>query len=173
MGMTIGEWRTLDPPAGEGANAFPNCWTVDRAGRISGRPLSVTAHATDIVVCAYDTRYGLTWSTHSFYLDPQVATVRVHDVRYVFTRRRLSEIDFSAPAAARTQVERFIAGECRAPARARRRGGRLIETWRAADCDVTLTDPSRDPVDLSVRMAGPGAPPPGFLRSALGRAGGR
>lgn len=172
IGMTIGEWRALDPPAGEGANAAPNCWTLDRAGRIAGRPMTATDQATHLVVCAYDARYGETWSSHSFYLDPQVPTLRAYGVRYIFTNGRLSEIDYRASAEARAQVESLIGRQCGAPARVVSHGARLVEVWRAPDGEVTLTDPSADPVELSVRMAGPSAPSPELLRSAFAEPGG-
>ncbi|HTX48709.1 MAG TPA: hypothetical protein VME40_04890, partial [Caulobacteraceae bacterium] len=155
----------------EGANAFPNCWALDSAGRIAGRPMTATERATHVVVCAYDARYGETWSSHSFYLDPRVPTVRAHDVRYIFTDGRLSEIDYRASAEARPQIESLIGRECRAPARVVSHGAPLVEVWRARDGVVTLTDPSTDPVDLSVRMAGPHAPSPELLRSAFAQPG--
>jgi len=162
LGMTIGAWKSLSPPPGVGPSAAADCEPGIVAALRESRIVAATpgpGHAT----CAYAARFGDDVLLHSARLDDRY---RIDGLRYQFTRGRLSEVDFTASVDAYNDIVMKLTHDYGAPTAtersitraAGRRLPQVRQTWRAQGGVVTLTDPTDNPLRLSVRIAASGAP---------------
>lgn len=158
LGMSQAEWESLRPPAGVGLTAVPTCAPVRRALPDHALSLGVRSGATGSVACDYAARFGHYVLPHSFRLDSRF---RANGLRYLFVGGRLREIDFRTSIDAFNDVTAMLKQSFGAPktlvrdrlrtADGQRQSVRM--TWRLPVGEVTLTDPSPNPVQLSVRFA--------------------
>lgn len=160
LGMTVGEWRSLAPPEGAGPDALPACSNDRRIEAVGANPLSATEAASGVVTCAYVSQFGHTVLTHSVELD---ARYRASDVKYLFDHGRLTEIRFSAPIDAFSDVMAMLKRECGPPTATQRdqirtvdgRFPRVTQTWRVPGGAIKLVDPAGGLTQLQVSMVGP------------------
>lgn len=157
LGMTLGEWRSLAPPPGVGSSGAADCGpgivAALRREQIAAAPL-----VKDQTICGYDTRFGADVLLHSARFGVHY---RIDGLRYRFAGGRLREIDFTASIDAYNNIVARLTREYGAPAvtvRDEMRTGagrfpRVRRIWRASGGVVTLTDPTDDPLRLSVRIA--------------------
>jgi hypothetical protein len=158
LGMTIGEWRALSPPPGVGPSAAADCGPGIVAALRESRVAAATPAAGQIT-CAYDARFGDDVLLHSAKLDDRY---RIDALRYRFTGGRLSEVDFTASVDAYNDIVARLTHDYGAPTATIRgftrtsagRFAQVRQTWRADGGVVTLTDPTNNPLRLSVRIAG-------------------
>ena len=156
LGMTLGEWRALAPPPGVGPTAAADCGPGIVAALREARV--TTTASTGQTVCAYDARFGDDVLLHSAKLDDHY---RIDALRYRFTDGRLSEVDFTASVDAYNDIVARLTHDYGQPTSTVRdftriADGRFAEvrqTWRADGGVVTLTDPTSNPLRLSVRIA--------------------
>ncbi|HWF76538.1 MAG TPA: hypothetical protein VN694_05110 [Caulobacteraceae bacterium] len=157
LGMTIGEWRALAPPPGVGPTAAADCGPGILAALREAR-VTTAAQGTGQTVCAYDARFGDDVLLHSAKLDDRY---RIDALRYRFIGGRLSEVDFTASVDAYNDIVAKLTHDYGRPTSTvrgftRTSDGRFAEvrqTWRADGGVVTLTDPTYNPLRLSVRIA--------------------
>lgn len=165
LGMTVGAWRSLAPPPGVGPSAAPDCGPAV-GDPIRAEQLAPSAPAPGNVTCSYGARFGAEVLLHSAKFDDRF---RLDGLRYRFAGGRLSEIDFTTSIDAYNDVVARLTAEYGAPVTIVRdvartatvRLPRVRQVWRTAGGSVSLTDPSSDPLRLSVRFAD--APGPGRL----------
>ncbi len=158
LGMTVGAWESLSPPPGVGPTAAADCGPGIVAALRADR-IPAAAPAAGQTTCAYDARFGSDVLLHSAKFDDRY---RIEGLRYRFTSGRLGEIDFTASTDAYNDIVARLTRDYGAPTSTLRdvmrtslgRFQRVRQTWQTADGIVTLTDPTDDPVRLSVRIAG-------------------
>jgi hypothetical protein len=161
LGMAISDWKSLPPPPGVGPDAGPMCAPLTQVTNPSGHALAAALRPTDAQACGYDARFGHDVLPRSIQLDQRY---RATGVRYLFVGGRLSEIDFSASIDAYNDVMAMLTQEYGPPTLTTRDSSRtslgrfpsLRQTWRTPAGVVTLVDPAADPVQITVRFAGPG-----------------
>jgi hypothetical protein len=162
LGMTLGAWKSLSPPPGVGPTAAADCGPGVVAALRANRIAAATPDAGE-ATCAYDARFGDAVLLHSAKLDDHD---RIEALRYRFTDGRLSEIDFTASVDAYNDIVARLTHDYGPPSRTDRgsvrtsvrRFAQVQKTWSAAGGVVTLTDPTDNPLRLSVRIAGASAP---------------
>jgi hypothetical protein len=91
--MSLRDWQAVPTPPGAGPDAIPICNDQDRTVRIPGYPLSVREVADGVVVCSFKARFGHDVETHSVDIG---GGFRAYNVAYIFRRRRLDEMRFTA-----------------------------------------------------------------------------
>ncbi|HLY78814.1 MAG TPA: hypothetical protein VKQ70_05540, partial [Caulobacteraceae bacterium] len=121
-------------------------------------PLNANARPNGLETCTYVDVLGDTVLPHTVLLDH---AYRASDLRYMFDQGRLGEIRYDAPVDAFSDVMVMLRGQYGPPSSTVRdsvqtpegRLDRVTQVWRSVDGDVTLTDPSADPAQLSVAIA--------------------
>jgi hypothetical protein len=157
LGMTVGEWRSLAPPPGVGPAAAADCGSGIVAALREER-IAATPPSPGRLTCAYGERFGDDILLHSAKFDDRY---RLDGLRYRFVGGRLSEIDFSASIDAYNDIAAKLTHDYGPPATTvrdvmrtpARRFPRVRQTWRAPGGDISLTDPTDDPLRLGVRIA--------------------
>jgi hypothetical protein len=161
LGMTVAAWKSLPPPPGVGPNAAPDCGPgiVDA---LRAQQVKAVQPGAGQATCAYDARFGSQVLLHSAKLDDRY---RIDDLRYRFSGGRLGEVDFTASIDAYNDIVDRLSRDYGAPTATLRDEvrtpagsfARVRQTWRTAAGVVSLTDPTDDPLRLSVRIADTGA----------------
>lgn len=161
LGMTMEAWRSLSAPAGAGPQAKPICSDDARLAGDAASPLrAADKPADDVVVCSYGDVYGQDVLLRSIQLDP---AYRALDVRYLFARGRLTEIQFDASIDAYDDVMNLLTKSYGPPTATIRdsirssigRLERVRQAWRTPGGTIRLDDPSPTLTGMIVRFVAP------------------